>query len=46
MNTIEFGAVKQMAATCAALKMLLGAGRDIGPDSALVFDVELLKVNN
>ena len=23
-----------------------GAGRDIGPDSALVFDVELLKVNN
>ncbi|UYZ64213.1 FKBP-type peptidyl-prolyl cis-trans isomerase [Hymenobacter weizhouensis] len=23
-----------------------GAGRDIGPDSALIFDVELLKVNN
>ncbi len=23
-----------------------GAGRDIGPDAALVFDVELLKVNN
>ncbi|GAA4386919.1 FKBP-type peptidyl-prolyl cis-trans isomerase [Hymenobacter koreensis] len=23
-----------------------GAGRDIGPDSALVFDVELIKVNN
>ncbi|TGE28744.1 FKBP-type peptidyl-prolyl cis-trans isomerase [Hymenobacter metallicola] len=23
-----------------------GAGRDIGPDSALIFDVELIKVNN
>lgn len=29
MNNLNFEAVKQMAATCAALKMLLGGGREI-----------------